>query len=57
VTINEAVALLIGVVVTGLVRWLADRYPTAAQRRRRTLEDRLLEAQIENIEHENDERH
>jgi hypothetical protein len=54
-SLEQAVGILIGVVVAGLVRFLADRFPTPQQARRRELEDRLLEAQIEKLEQENEE--
>lgn len=54
-SIEQAVSILIGVVVAGLLKWLSDRFPTRAQRRRRELEDRLLEAQIEHMEQDNRE--
>lgn len=53
--IEQAIGILIGVVVAAAVRFLADRFPTPQQRRRQELEDRLLEAQIEQLEHEFDQ--
>lgn len=52
--IEQAIGILIGVVVAAFVKFIADRFPTPQQRRRRDLEDRLLEAQIEAIEHDHE---
>ncbi len=51
---EQIAAIVIGAVVASGVRFLADRFPTPGERRRRELENRMLEAQIEQLEHDNE---
>ena len=55
-SIEQALGILVGIVVAAGLKWLSDRFPTRAERRRRDLEDRLLEAQIEAIEQDNEDK-
>lgn len=54
-SVEQILGVIIGVVVTVSVRFLADRFPTPQARKRMELENRRLEAEIEQLERQNEE--